>query len=48
VAGKRAVGPIQDGCILIEEINGPLIFQLKGTPAEYKAVLERVIAGGGL
>jgi len=30
------------------EINGPFLFQLKGTPAEYKAGLERAIANGWL
>jgi hypothetical protein len=29
--------PVQDGRIHIEKINGPFRFQLKGTPAEYKA-----------
>jgi hypothetical protein len=31
-------GP-QDGCIHIEKINGSFLYQLKGTPAEYKAAL---------
>jgi hypothetical protein len=29
----NAVEPVQDGRIYIEKINGPLLFQLKGTPA---------------
>jgi hypothetical protein len=31
----NAVEPVQDGRIHIEKINGPFIYQLKGTPAEY-------------
>jgi hypothetical protein len=38
--------PIQDGRIYIEKINGPFLFELKGTPAEYKAGLDRAIAKG--
>jgi hypothetical protein len=34
--------------IHIEKINGSFLFQLKGTPAEYKAGLERAIAKGRL
>ena len=30
---------IQDGRIYIEKLNGPLLFELKGTPAEYKKYL---------
>ena len=33
----NAVEPVQDGRIHIEKINGPFLFHLKGTPAEYKA-----------
>jgi hypothetical protein len=40
--------PVQDGRIYIEKINGPFLYQLKGTPAEYKAGLERAIANGWL
>jgi len=39
-----AVEPVQDGRIHIEKINEPLLFQLKGTPAEYKAGLDLAIA----
>jgi len=38
----------QDGRIYIERINGPFLFQLKGTPAEYKAGLHLAIAKGWL
>ena len=31
----NAVEPVQDGRIYIEKINGPFLYQLKGTPAEY-------------
>jgi hypothetical protein len=44
----NAVEPVQDGRIHIEKINGPFLYQLKGTPAEYKAGLERAIANGWL
>jgi hypothetical protein len=38
----------RDGRIFIELINGPFLFQLKGTQAEYKAGLDRAIANGWL
>jgi hypothetical protein len=41
-----AVEPVQDGRIYIELINAPFLYQLKGTPAEYKAGLEHAIAKG--
>ena len=44
----NAFEPIQDGRIYIEKINGPFLFELKGTPAEYKAGLEHAIAKGWL
>ena len=44
----NAVEPVQDERIYIEKINGPFLYQLKGTPAEYKAGLERAIANGWL
>jgi hypothetical protein len=37
---------VQDGRIHIEKINGPSLFQLTGTPAEYKAWLDLAIAKG--
>jgi hypothetical protein len=42
----NAIETIQDGRIYIEEINCPFLYQLKGTPAEYKAGLDRAIANG--
>jgi hypothetical protein len=42
----NAFEPVQDGRIYIEKINGPFIYQLKGTPAEYKAGLDLAIAKG--
>ncbi len=42
----NAFVPIQDGRIYIEAINGPMIFQEKATPAEYKAGLNLAIARG--
>ena len=44
----NAFEPVQDGRIYIEKINEPFLYQLKGTPAEYKAGLERAIANGWL
>jgi hypothetical protein len=44
----NAFEPVQDGRINIEKINGPFLFELKGTPAEYKTGLERAIANGWL
>ena len=34
--------------VTIEKINGPMLFQLKATPAEYKAGLDRAVANGWL
>ena len=53
-AARRLLGlanafePIQHGRIYIEKLNGPLLFELKGTPAEYKAGLDYAIAKGWL
>jgi hypothetical protein len=44
----NAVEAPQDGRIHIEKINGPMLYQLKATPAEYKAGLDRAIAKGWL
>jgi hypothetical protein len=44
----RAFEPVQDDRIYIEKINAPFLYQLKGTPAEYKAGLDRAIANGWL
>lgn len=35
----RAYEPVQDGRVYIEKINGPFLYQDKGTPAEYGAGL---------
>ncbi len=40
----NAFEPVQDGRIYIEKINGPFLFELKGTPAEYKAGLDLCLA----
>ena len=37
----NAFEPVQDGRVFIEKINGPFLFELKGTPEEYKAGLDR-------
>jgi len=44
----NAFEPVQDGRIYIEKINEPFLYQLKGTPAEYKAGFDRAIAKGWL
>jgi hypothetical protein len=42
------IEPVQDGRIFIELINGPFLFDMRGTPAEYKAGLDLAIARGWL
>jgi hypothetical protein len=44
----HAFQPIQDGRIYIEAINGPMLYQHKATPAEYKASLDLAVAEGWL
>jgi hypothetical protein len=44
----NGVEAVQDGRIHIEKINGPMLYQFKATPAEYKAGLNRAIARGWL
>jgi hypothetical protein len=44
----NAVEPDFDNHILIEKINGPFLYELRGTPAEYKAGLDRAIEKGWL
>jgi hypothetical protein len=39
---------VQDGRIFIELLNGPFLFDLKGTPAEYSAGLNLAIERGWL
>jgi hypothetical protein len=40
----NAFEPVQDGRIYIEKINEPFLYQLKGTPTEYKAGIDLAIA----
>jgi hypothetical protein len=40
----NSVEPVQDGRIHIEKINGPFLYELKGSPAEYGAGLKLAIA----
>ena len=44
----NATEAVQDGRIHIEKINGPLLFNEGGSPAEYIAGLELAIARGWL
>ena len=47
-SSANAFESIQDGRIYIERINGPFLYELKGTPAEYKAGLLYAIEKGWL
>ena len=44
----NATEAVQDGRIHIERINGPFMYEHKGSPAEYKAGLDVAIAKGWL
>ena len=44
----NSVEPVQDGRIHIELINGPFLYELRGSPAEYKAGLDLAIERGWL
>jgi hypothetical protein len=44
----NAVEAIQDGRIYIEQINAPLLYEHKASPAEYKAGLDLAIDRGWL
>jgi len=39
--------PYMEGRLLVERINGPFLFDLKGSPEEYKVGLERAIENAG-
>jgi hypothetical protein len=44
----NSVEAVQDGRIHIEKINGPVLFEFKGSPAEYGAGLTLAIERGWL
>jgi hypothetical protein len=44
----KSIEAVQDGRIFIELINYPKLFELKATPAEYKARLDLAIERGWL
>jgi hypothetical protein len=44
----KAFEPIQDGRIYIEKLNGPFLFDAKGSPEEYKAGLDLAVERGFL
>jgi hypothetical protein len=44
----NSVEAVQDSRIFIELINGPFLYEHKGSPAEYKAGLEAAIRRGWL
>lgn len=43
-----SIEPVQDGRIHIEKINWPFLRNLRGSPAEYGAGIERAIENGWL
>jgi hypothetical protein len=44
----NSVEPVQDGRIHIEKINGPFLYEHRGSPPEYKAGLDLAIERGWL
>jgi hypothetical protein len=40
--------PDMDGRVLVERINGPFLYELKGSPEEYWAGVQRAIEKGWL
>jgi hypothetical protein len=42
----NGVEAVQDGRIYIEKVNGPFLFQIKGTPEQYKAGIKHAIERG--
>jgi hypothetical protein len=44
----NSVDAVQDGRIYIEKINGPFLFEFKGSPDEYRAALKLAIDRGWL
>jgi hypothetical protein len=44
----NSLEPYMDGRLLVERINGPFLYEVRGTPAEYKADLDRAIEKGWL
>ena len=48
MAWLEIANAVQDGGIFIELINWPFLYELKGTPAEYKAGLDLAIERGWL
>jgi hypothetical protein len=44
----NSIEPVQDGRIHIELINGPMLYEFKAKPAEYKAGLDLAIERGFL
>jgi hypothetical protein len=42
----KGVEVVQDGRIHIEKVNGPFLFEAKGTPAQYLAGIQHAIECG--
>jgi hypothetical protein len=40
--------PYMDGRLLVERINGPFLYEHKGSPGEYRAGIKRAIEKGWL
>jgi hypothetical protein len=48
MAIANSMEPVQDGRIQIELINWPFLYELRGSPAEYRAGLDFAIERGWL
>jgi hypothetical protein len=44
----NSVEPVQDGRLHIEKINGPFLYEFKGSPAEYGAGMRLALERGWL
>lgn len=42
----NGVEPVQDGRIHVEKVNGPFLFELKGTPDQYSAGMKHAVERG--
>lgn len=42
----NSVEAVQDGRIHVEKVNGPFLYQVKGTPDQYRAGIKQAIERG--
>lgn len=42
----NGVEPVMDGRIHVEKVNGPFLFQIKGTPDQYSAGMKLAVERG--